>query len=151
MKRLLITYHSQSGGAQRMAEAVLRGAQREADVKTVLQRAFDTDQQHLLDADGIIFGTPENFGYMSGALKDLFDRTYYPTEGKLVQRPYAVFIKAGNDGSGALSNIERIAKGMQLKKVADAVVCRGVVTDEVIERCEELGQALAAGLQLGIF
>jgi multimeric flavodoxin WrbA len=151
MKSLLITYHSQSGSTQRMADAVERGALRESDVKTVMLRAFDTTVQHLLEHDAYIFGTPENFGYMSGALKDLFDRTYYPTEGKLVQRPYAVFIKAGNDGSGALRSIERIVTGMQLKKVAEAVICQGDVSDDIIAECEELGQALAAGLALGIF
>ncbi len=134
-----------------MADAVLLGAQRQTGVEIVMRRAFDTSIEDLLECDGYIFGTPENFGYMSGALKDLFDRTYYPTEGKLVQRPYAVFIKAGNDGSGALSNIERIVKGMQLKKVADAVVCSGNLSNDVIEQCEELGQAVAAGLELGIF
>jgi multimeric flavodoxin WrbA len=151
VKRLLISYHSQSGSTQRMADAVHRGALRESEVQTLWLPAFDTTVQHMLESNAYIFGTPENFGYMSGALKDLFDRTYYPTEGKLVQRPYAVFIKAGNDGSGTLRSIERIVTGMQLKKVADAVICRGDVSDDVIVQCEELGQALAAGLALGIF
>ncbi len=151
MKRLLIIRHTQGGSTERLAQAVLVGARREPDVEAMLVGAFDTGPEDLLAAHGYVFGTPENFGYMSGGLKDFFDRTYYPTEGKLVNRPYAVFVKAGNDGSGALGSIERIVRGMQLRKVADAVVCRGDVTDEVIARCEELGETVAAGMALGIF
>ncbi len=151
VKRLLIVYHSQGGKTQRMADAVHRGACEETSVETRLQRAFDTSVHDVLDADGYVLGTPENFGYMSGALKDFFDRTYYPTEGKLSARPYAVFIGCSNDGSGALRNIERIVKGMQLRLVAEPVIVRGEMTPEDEGRCLELGQAIAAGMDLGIF
>jgi multimeric flavodoxin WrbA len=80
IKNLLIIYHSQSGGTENMAQAVHTGCQQEDDVETRFLRAFDANLDDLLWADGIIFGTPENFGYMSGALKDFFDRTFYPAE-----------------------------------------------------------------------
>ncbi len=151
LKHLLIVYHSQGGGTQKMADAVLAGASREAEVETRMLGALDAGLNDLLWANAIIFGTPENFGYMSGALKDFFDRTFYPAQGKVDQLPYAVFIKCGNDGSGALFNIERIAKGYPLRKVVDPIVHQGDVGDEVLEACTELGQTLAAGLALGIF
>ena len=78
MKNLLIIYHSQSGNAEQMAQAVLLGCQLESDIACRLVRAFDAHLDDLLWADGLLFGTPENFGTMSGALKDFFDRTYYP-------------------------------------------------------------------------
>lgn len=151
MKRLLVVYHSQGGKTERMAQAVHRGALKESAVETVLQGAFDTTVDHVLEANGYILGTPENFGYMSGALKDFFDRVYYPTEGQLVNRPYGVFIGCGNDGSGALRNIERIVKGMQLRLVSEPIIVRGDLTDDDLESCEELGQAMAAGMEMGIF
>jgi multimeric flavodoxin WrbA len=79
-KHLLIIYHTQSGNTGQMAQAVMRGCQEEAEVETRLLSAFDAVLDDLRWADGLLFGTPENFGTMSGALKDFFDRTYYPAE-----------------------------------------------------------------------
>lgn len=151
MKRLLIVYHSQTGNTQRLAEAALAGAQCIDDVDTRLQRAFATTLDDLLAADGLLIGTPENFGYMSGAVKDLFDRTYYPAEGKMTGRPYAVFISAGNDGRGALAQIDRIATGYGWKKVHDGHIARGQLSEADLKACEELGATLAAGLSCGVF
>lgn len=150
-RRLLVVFHSQSGGAQRMAEAVLRGARRADGVDVRAVRALEATLDDLLWAEAVILGTPENFGYMSGALKDFFDRTFYPAQGKVSQLPYALFVKAGNDGTGAVTSVERIARGYPLKKIADALVVRGDVGDEDVARCEELGETVAAGLALGIF
>ena len=86
---------------------------------------------------------------MAGAVKDFFDRTYYPAQALGLLRPYAVFVSAGNDGSGAVSQSERIARGYPLKKVADPLIFRGPADEAVLEACAELGQALAAGLALG--
>ena len=88
---------------------------------------------------------------MSGALKDFFDRTFYPAQGRIRGLPYALFVKAGNDGTGAVTSVERIARGYPLTRVAEPLIVRGEVTREDLERCEELGQTLAAGLTLGIF
>ena len=150
-KRLLIVFHSQTGNTARLAEAVLRGAQRVEETDTELKRAFDTRSEDLLVSDGVLLGTPETFGYMSGALKDFFDRTYYACEGKLVGMPYAVFISAGNDGRGAVREIGRIANGYRWKSVAEALIVRNPIKDENLLAAEELGEAMAAGLAMGIF
>ena len=88
---------------------------------------------------------------MSGALKDFFDRTFYPAQGKVSQLPYALFVKAGNDGTGAVTSVERIARGYPLRRVADPLVVRGEVGEDAVARCEELGETIAAGLSFGIF
>lgn len=150
-KRLLIVHHTQSGNTGRLAEAVLRGAQRVAECDTRLKRAFDAGTEDLLACDGLLLGTPENFGYMSGALKDFFDRTYYPCEGKLVGLPYAVFVSAGNDGTGAVREIGRIANGYGWKAVAEALIVRKTITPVDLEHAEALGEAMAAGLAMGVF
>ena len=102
-------------------------------------------------ADGLILGTTENFGYMSGALKDFFDRSYYPCLDHTQGRPYGLFVRAGNDGLGALQSIERIVAGLRWRSVADPVIAAKTFRDEYIERCEELGMTLAAGLEAGVF
>jgi len=150
-KRLLIVYHTQSGNTGQLAAAVQRGAQRVGEVDTVVRRAFDAGVDDLLGCDGVLLGTPENFGYMSGALKDFFDRTFYPCEGRLTGLPWAVFVSAGNDGSGAVREIARIALGYGWKQVAEALIVRGTVGAAALDDCEALGESFATGLALGIF
>lgn len=150
-RHLLIVYHTQTGHTRRMARAVLRGSRRVVEVETRLKMALWAGLDDLLWADGLLLGTPENFGYMSGALKNFLDRTYYPAQGQISGLPYAVFISAGNDGTGALTSIERIARGYPLKPVADPIIARGELTAEVLQRCEELGEIMASGVAWGIF
>ncbi len=88
---------------------------------------------------------------MAGAIKDFFDRTYYPAEGKTEGKPYAVLVKAGNDGRNTVTQIERIATGYRWRRVADPIVVRGEIRSADEAACEELGRALAAGLTLGVF
>ena len=153
MKHLLIVYHSQTGNTQAMAEAVLRGASSEEldGVETRMLCAGDAGPEDLLWAHALILGTPENFGYMSGAMKDFLDRTYYPCEGKVESLPYAIFISADNDGSGALGSIQRIARGYPLRVVQEPIIALGGTTDAVLAACQELGMAMAAGLEMNVF
>jgi len=152
-KHLLIVYHLNKGKMQAMAQAVERGARHE-DVQGVEVRvgmALESGVDDLLWADALLLGTPENFGYMSGGMKDFLDRTFYPCEGKLEGMPFAMFISAGNDGSNALGAIRRIANGFAFKEVQEPVLVVGGLTDAHLEACEQLGTAMAAGLELGVF
>jgi len=153
MKHLLIVYHTMSGSTEAMAQAVYEGATDPLieDVEVRMKRAGDADADDLLWAHGLLLGTPENFGYMSGAMKDFLDRTFYPVEGKLQPLPYAMFISAGNDGQGALSAIRRIGNGYPFTEVQEPVIAQGEVEKSHLEACRELGMALAAGLEAGIY
>ena len=152
MPRLLIVYHSQTGNTKAMAEAARQGATdpliEGVDVR--LKTVADAGPADLLAAQGLLLGTPENFGYMSGGMKDFLDRTFYPVEGKLRPLPYAVFISAGNDGEGALRAIRRIAGGYPFVEVQDPIIARGDVEPH-LPACRELGMTLAAGLEAGVY
>lgn len=152
-KKLLIVYHSMSGTTKEMANAVYQGATDSSvdNVDVTMQSTFDTNAEDLLNANALILGTPENFGYMSGAMKDFFDRTFYEVEGKLAPLPYAIFISAGNDGSGALTAIRRIAKGYPFIESQEPIVVKGKLNAEDRNRCVELGLTFSAGLEAGIF
>lgn len=152
-KRLLIVYHSKSGKTMKMADAVYAGATDPdvGEVEVSKVPTFEATAEDLLRADGLILGTPENFGYMSGQMKDFFDRTFYEVEGKISPLPYAIFIGAGNDGTGALTAIRRIAKGYPFIEVQEPVLVRGDLTDQDLEQCRELGLALAVGIEAGIY
>lgn len=151
MKHLLILYHTQSGNTGQLVAAAQRGAQTESEVETRLVLAKDGDLQDLLWSDAIIFGTPENFGYMSGALKDFYDRTFYPAEPHQLNRPYALLVSAGNDGTGAVRECDRILKGYPMKKATEPYIARKEINAEHLERAFELGQMMATGLAMGIF
>lgn len=109
-------------------------------------RAFDAGLDDLLWADGIIFGTPENFGYMSGALKDFFDRTFYPAEPHQINLPYGIFVSSGNDGTGAVREVDRIVKGYPLRKICDPLILVGGFKENHQQECEDFGLGIAAGL-----
>ena len=153
VSQLLIVYHSKTGNTERLAQAVIEGARDPGvtSVEVVVREARQANDRDLMNADAVILGTPENFGYMSGALKDFFDRTFYEVEGRLRPLPYSVFISAGNDGSGALRGIRRIVGGYPLVEVQEPIVIPGEIKAEDLKRCTELGQAFAYGLDAGIF
>ena len=152
-KHLLIVFHSKSGSTRKMADAVIRGANNpEIDgVEVRVCDALQATSEDLLWADGFILGTPENFGYMSGAMKYFLDRVYYDCENKVGGRPYALFVRAGNDGTGAITSITRILKGLAVKEVQDLLLVAGEVDASRLEECEQLGMTMAAGLEAGIF
>jgi multimeric flavodoxin WrbA len=163
MKRLLIVWHSRTGAARAMADAAARGAGEEAGVETRMLAADAAGPDDLIGADGYLFACPENLASMSGAMKEFFDRNYYPVLERLNGRPYALLIAAGSDGTGAARQLARIATGWRLKPIAeplvvcthaqaaDAILAAKTVPDADLDRCRELGATLAAGLAMGVF
>jgi len=151
VKTLLIVFHTKGVKNAEMAEAVARGARSEADVQVVVKRCADAGPADLLAADGLILGTPENFGYMSGMMKDFLERIFHACEGRVEGRPWALFVGAGQDGSGAVTSVERIVTGLRLKKICEPVVVVKELKPEQLTALEELGAAMAAGLAMGAF
>lgn len=153
MKHLLIVYHTKTGNTGRLALAALEGATSDevGGVEVRFRSARCARPHDLLWADGLLLGTPEYLGYMSGAMKDFIDRTFYEVEGKLQPLPCAIFISAGNDGSGALRALRRIINGYPFHEVQEPLVAQGRITDTHLARCRELGMALAVGLEAGIY
>jgi len=150
-KTLLIVYHTGGVKTAQMAEAVERGARSEPGVQVTVKRCAEAGPADLLSADGLILGTPENFGYMSGMMKDFLERVFYACEGKVNGRPYALFVGAGQDGAGAVDSVERIVTGLRLEKKSEPVIGLKELTPDILARCEELGAAFSAGLALGVF
>ena len=150
MKTLLIVYHSQSGASFELARAAREGALQE-EVAVNWRRAWDAGLADLTACDGLLLVAPENSGTLTGAMKDFLDRTYYPAQEQSVLLPYALVVSAGNDGRGAVAQAQRILSGYPMKPVAEPLVCRGEVTADHRQQSAEMGQALAAGLALGIY
>ena len=151
MKSLLIVYHSQSGTSAHLARAAWRGARQEVDIAVTVRRAWDADTQDLSQADGVLLVAAENSGALSGAMKDFLDRTLYPAIARGLVLPCALLISAGNDGRGARRQAERILSGYPFPQAAEPLILRGEITPTHQRASEELGQAFAAGLTMGIF
>ena len=152
MKKLLAIVHAPSPNTKRLRDALVRGASHEDvdGVDVVCQSPFDTEPDDVLAADAVVLGTTENLGYMSGALKDFFDRCYYPCMDKTDALPYALFVRAGLDGTGTCRAVTSIASGIRWKPVRDPLVCKGDWQDSFVDDVEELGLTMAASLEAGI-
>ena len=156
---LLIAWHSRTGASEAMARAAFEGAAEKAR----LLRCDKVEPGDLLGARGYLFVCPENLASMSGLMKEMFDRCYYPVLGRIEGRAYATLIAAGSDGEGAQRQIDRIATGWRLRRVAEplivnlaaqtpaAILATKTVSEDELTRCREVGAALAEGLSLGLF
>ena len=151
-KRLLIVAHAPSPNTQRLLDSIIAGATNPdiAGVDAIAKRPFDATAEDVMQAQAIILGTTENLGYMSGALKDFFDRIYYPCLEEKQGTPYALYIRAGHDGTGTRRGVETIVTGLRWRAVQEPLIMRGDWQESFVEPCEELGMAMAAGLEAGI-
>ncbi|MCP5363739.1 MAG: flavodoxin family protein [Hyphomicrobiales bacterium] len=151
--RLLIIAHAPSENTLTLREAVARGACHpdieHVEVRVLAPLAAGPDD--VLSANAVILGTTENLGYMSGALKDFFDRSYYPCLEQTQGLPYALYIRAGHDGTGTRRGVETIVTGLRWRAVHAPLTCRGPWCEAFVEQCEELGMFVAAGLDAGVF
>ncbi|MDX1754615.1 MAG: flavodoxin family protein [Marinobacter sp.] len=151
-KRLLIVAHAPSPNTLTLRNAVVDGA-RHPDIESVdvkVLAPLEAGPDDVLACDAIILGTTENLGYMSGALKDFFDRSYYPCLEKTQGLPFAFYIRAGHDGTGTRRAIESITTGLRWRLIQEPLVCRGEYRGEFEEQCRELGLYVAAGLDAGL-
>ena len=152
-KRLLIVAHAPSDNTRILRDAVARGAAHDdidgVDVQVL--SPFDAGPDDVRSAQAVILGTTENLGYMSGALKDFFDRIYYPCLEQTQGRPYCLFIRAGHDGTGTRRGVETIVTGLRWRAVQEPIILRGDWREDFVGQCHDLGAAMAAGLEAGIF
>ena len=151
MKSLLIVYHSQSGASAQLARAAWRGALAEPGVEVLVRRACDAGVVDLRLSHGLLLVAAENSGALSGGMKDFLDRSFYPAIDDGLVLPYTLLLSAGNDGRGAVRQLQRIMSGYPFPEAAEPVILRGEVTPAHLRAGEELGAAFAAGLVMGIF
>ena len=148
MTRLLIVHHTPSPVTRELLDAVLAGTRDPeiTGVDVVVRPALAASVCDMLEADGYLFGTTANFGYMSGALKHFFDTVYYPVLDYVANRPYGLWVHGNNDTTGAASAVERICTGLKLVKAADTVEITGPIEVAVRQNAYEFGGTLAAVL-----
>lgn len=148
---LLIVYHTQSGSCARLAQAAAAGASQEQGASVILRRACDAGICDLEHTAGLLLVAAENSGSLSGGSKDFLDRIFYPAIERELAIPYALLVSAGNDGRGAVQQAQRIFRGIPFSEATEAQIFRGEVSRQHLDLARETGQALAAGLIMGIF
>jgi multimeric flavodoxin WrbA len=152
MKTLLVVFHTPSDNTSKMCNSVARAAkQYEAtDFKVIIKTPFEANAEDVLNCDAIILGTTENLGYMSGALKDFFDRIYYPCLEKKQGLPVAAIIRAGNDGTGTQRALETILTGLRWRWVQGPLICKGNWNENFLIECAELSEGISIALEQGM-
>ena len=145
MTKALVVYHTQTGNTEKLALAVKEGIE-SSGVTVLFKNAFEASLEDLLSSNGYSFGTPDYFSYMAGALKDFFDRTCYPSEGKITNRHYICFVSHGGGGE-AVSSLEKMAKRFRLKKIAEPLLVEGKPRKQDLEKAKELGKKLAGAIK----
>jgi hypothetical protein len=150
MKPILIVANTPSKNASKLRNAVQLGV-KASDYPAIVKSPLETTAEDVLSSGGIIIGTTENFGYMSGQIKDFFERIYYPCLEGTQALPWALYIKAGLDGTGATKSVEKIVIGLKWKSIQEPLVLKGEFQEKFVEECETLGSGMAEGLKLGIF
>ena len=153
MKKLLIVAHCPSENTKNLCNAALEGSKdpQILGVEVVVKTPFESDIQDIFWANAVLLGTTENLGYMSGALKDFFDRTYNEALGNTDGLPYALYIRAGMDGTGTRRSITSITTGLRWREVQAPLILKGQWKNEFLSDLRELGMSMAAGLESGIF
>ena len=151
--RVLFVSHCPSENTAELRAAALLGIEslNLDDVEVTSKSPLEATKDDVEACDGIIIGTTENFGTMAGLIKDFFERIYYPCLESKQGLPFALYIRAGEDGRGTRASVEKIATGLRWKPVAEVLILRGPYQTDFKDQVAELAMTMAAGLDSNIF
>jgi multimeric flavodoxin WrbA len=148
MGKILVVYHTLSGNTEKMANAVAEGAKSISGTEVTVKKALEATLEDFVECDGVALGSADYFSYIAGGLKDFFDRTFYPSRGKVDGKPYVAFTTGGGGGDTVMAVLERIAgNAFKLKKLADGVSAGGRISDSDLNACKEIGKTLAEAVK----
>ena len=148
MSRVLIVYHSHTGNTEAMAKAICDAAA-SAGATVSLKKSADATAEDILDCDVVAFGTPNNFHYMAGVMKDFFDRVWLRIGDRAGNKLYATFSSAGGGGRQGIESIEYICgvfsewKQVSFKKALEGIATTGKPSAKILQECQEMGAKLA--------
>ena len=142
MAKILIVYHTQSGNTKAAAEAMAQGAEEVDGTEVIIKEALQATTEDLLSCDAIAVGTPDYFSYMAGGLKDFFDRTFYPTQGSVTNKPCGIFVTHGG-GCKAVESVKKICNTFKFKLIGSPILVKGHPDTAATAELKNLGKLLA--------
>ena len=145
MAKVLIVFHSQSGNTKAAAEAVAEGATNVSGTEVAVKESLTATTEDLLSCDAIAVGSPDYFGYMAGGLKDFFDRTYYPTQGSVTDKPCGIFVTHGGGGTAAES-LKSICATFKFKIIGEPVLVKNAPDTESRATLVDLGKLVSEAI-----
>lgn len=151
MPKLLFVHHSPSENTQLLRDSVVAALEDCETVRFIALDSLSASPEDVIDCDGLLLGTTENFGSIAGLTKDFFERIYYPCETQTEALPFAAYIRAGLDGQGSITAIDRITTGLRWRPIQPPILLHGAFRDEFSSDVATLAQTLALGLEAGIF
>lgn len=142
MIEVLVIYYSRTGRTEILAKAVAEGAESVEGSRVKIVRVENVTLENFISCDAVAFGSPNYFGYMSGLMKDFFDRAWSIRD-KVAGKPAAAFTSGGGPSNSALLSLERIIEAFRMIKACDGVISSGTPTEKDLEACRKLGENLA--------
>lgn len=152
MVKVLIAYSSRTGNTEKLALAIARGVEAEGG-QPLVKRAAEVTKEEMVEADGLIFGSPVYFGSPTAELKELIDRTV-GVRRKLRDKVGAAFATSGHITGGKETTMMTILMAFLIHEmivVGDPIesgghygaACKGLPTEEDLRYGELLGARVA--------
>ena len=117
----------------------------------IFQSPTEVKANDIDDVDGLIIGTLENIGALSGLTKDMFDRCYNDWLDRKQGLPVALYIRAGLDGTATSRTLNSYANALSWRLIAPPVILHGPYDDQMTTDAADLAASLIAGVEAGIF
>ena len=151
MPKILVVYYSRTKNTEKMAFAVAEAAKKVSNIEVNVKKVEQASLEDLLNADGIIMGSPVYYGSMAGKLKTFIDESV-KYHGKLEGKVGAAFTSSGGTATGAETTLLSILQtmlvhGMVVQGCSDnkhyGAAAVGAPKEEDLEYCRNLGKRVA--------
>ena len=147
MKRLLVTYYTGTGHTKGMAEEIGEGAER-LGVEVEVKRIEECGLNDLVEADGIVIGSPTYFSNVTWQAKKLIDESIalYRKGRQLTDKVGGCFTSSGTrrDGKDCIRMLE-LAFGLhhKMKMIPGIIRASGDREEGVSKMCQQYGMKVA--------
>ena len=124
--KVLVVYYSQSGNTERLAKVVAEGARRVDGVSVTLKAVADVTREDLVEADGLVLGSPTYYANIAGPMKSFIDDWAFRYGVYLGGKVGGAFSTGGGDTGGK----EHVVVSLLLAMMNNGMVVAGPTHEE---------------------
>ena len=153
LMRFLFIAQTPSKNTSDIADAAFESLKAHAlsDNQFIRKTPLEVSPSDIDDCDGLLLGTLENIGALSGLTKDMFDRCYNEWLGRKEGLPVAIYIRAGLDGTATKRTLTSYANALSWRLIKEPMILHGPFDHTMRDEAQELAGMLSAGLEAGIY